>query len=107
MSRSKYEIKAQAELEAEGWLVDSKVGLGRWSKNRDFWNLYDLVAYKPGQIRYISIKGHNRGSTEHRESLDKMRFPDGVSNELWVWPNNKIKKGWIKKEFEEKEREEQ
>jgi len=100
--RSKYEVKAQKELEAEGYLVDNKSGMGRWSKNRDFWNLYDLVAYKPHQIRYISIKGHIGGSlrTAHTAELSKMVFPKGCTNEFWEFPNTK-KKEWVKRILKE------
>lgn len=98
--RSKYEIKAQKELEAEGWRVDNKAGMARFSKNRDFFNLFDLVAVKEGEaLRYISIKGHNRGSAEHRLALQNFWLPSCCQKELWAWPNNKKKKGWIKTIF--------
>ena len=28
MARSKYEVKAQKDLESEGWVVDDKAGMG-------------------------------------------------------------------------------
>jgi len=96
--RSKYEIKAEKELQADGWLVDNKAYMVRWSKNRDFFHLWDLVAYKPGKLHYISIKGHIGGKQrrEHLAELEKMVLPPGVTNELWIWPDNKKKKEWIK-----------
>lgn len=97
--RSKYEIKAQKELENEGWRVDNKAGMSRWSKNRDFFNLFDLVAVKKGEaIRYISIKGHIGGSlrTAHSQEIRDFWLPPCCSKELWIWPNNKKKKEWIK-----------
>ena len=100
--RSKYEIKCQKELEAEGWFIDNKAGMSRWSKNRDFFNLFDLVAVKKGEaIRYISIKGHNRGrgvtpSGDIRNEIKDFWLPECCIKELWVWPKNKKKKGWIK-----------
>jgi len=97
---SKYEIKAKKELEAEGWKVDDKRGMSRFSKNRDFWNRFDLVAVKKGSpLRWISIKGHNRGSKEHRLELSDFWLPEGNTKELWIWPANKKKKGWIKLKF--------
>lgn len=100
--RSKYEIKCQKELETEGWFIDNKAGMSRWSKNRDFFNLFDLVAVKKGEaIRYISIKGHNRGygvtpSGDIRNEIKYFWLPECCIKELWVWPNNKKQKGWIK-----------
>lgn len=96
--RSKYEIKAQKELEAEGWTVDNKAGMGRFAKNRDFFNTFDLVAVKRGcELRWISIKGHNRGNREHRDGISNFWLPNGNVKELWYWPKNKKKKEWIKK----------
>lgn len=98
---SKYETKAQKELEAEGYFVDYKRYMTRFAKMRDFWNLFDLVAIKKGEkIRYISIKGHNRGygvtpSGDIRNEIRDFWMPECCVKELWVWPNTK-KKAWIK-----------
>ena len=97
MARSKYEIKAEKELIVDGWRVDNKAGMFRFSKHRDFFNTFDLVAYKPGIIRYISIKGHIGGSlrTSHQKEISDFIFPLGVIKELWEWPKTK-KKEWRK-----------
>lgn len=97
--RSKYEVKAQKELEAEGWRVDNKAGMARFSKNRDFWNLFDLVAVRLDKhyVRWISIKGHNRGNATHRRELQEFYLPPGNIKELWYWPDNRKKKEWVKK----------
>jgi len=101
--RSKYEILAQKELEKEGWKVDNKAGMGRWSKNRDFWNLFDLVALKDGEgLRWISIKGVDGGfanaktGENHREDLKAFRLPEGNIKELWWWSKSKKDPGWRK-----------
>lgn len=96
--RSKYEIKAQKELEKYGWTVDNKAGMGRWAVNRDFFNLFDLVAIRKGaeNVRWISIKGHNSNQRKHRNEIAKLPFPKGNIKELWRWPKNKKKKEWIK-----------
>lgn len=93
---SKYEIRAKKELEAEGWRVDDKRGMSRFSKNRDFWNLFDLVCVKRGEpMRWISIKGHNSNQRGHREAIQDFWLPEGNIKELWRWPGNK-QKTWIK-----------
>jgi hypothetical protein len=95
--RAKYEIKAQKELEADGWTVDNKAGMGRFAKNRNFWNLFDLVAVKRGEpLRWISIKGHNSSLQSHEQIISDFFLPPGNRKELWRWPKNKRKKAWIK-----------
>lgn len=84
MARSVYEIKAQKTLESQGWKVDNKAGMGRWSKNRDFFNLFDLVAVRAGDpVRWIAIKGHNGGYSELRKLIKQFFLPEGNSKELW------------------------
>ena len=90
MARSKYEIKAQKSLEKEGYLVDNKAGMSRWSANRDFWHLFDLVAIKKGKkLRYIAIKGHGGGYSELREKLKVFWMPKSCIKELWRYTDTK------------------
>lgn len=96
--RSKYEAKCEKELKEEGWLVDTKKGMSRFATERDYWHLFDIIAVKKGcSLRFISVKGHNRGSKEHHEALKNFWLPDSCQKEIWIWPNNKKKKEWIKK----------
>ena len=84
MARSKYEIKAQKELEAEGYVVDNKAGMGRWAKNRDFFNIFDLVAVRRGEpIRWISIKGLKGAYKSHVDEIREFWLPEGNVKELW------------------------
>lgn len=98
--RSKYEIKAQKELEAEGWIVDNKAGMSRWATNRDYWHLFDLIAVKNDVgMKFIAIKGHVTGSVINtlKSQIQAFWLPDGLSKELWRWPKRKIKKeSWVK-----------
>lgn len=94
--RSKYEVKAQKELEEKGYRVDNKAGMSRWSKNRDFWNLFDLVAIKRGEpMRWISIKGETGGYMENRKAITEFWLPEGNTKEQWRMPKRK-KREWIK-----------
>jgi len=93
---SKYEFKAKKELEEDGWRVDDKRGMGRWSKNRDFFNIFDLVAIKKGNpIRWISIKGKAGVPGAHRKELDEFWMPKGNVKEVWSKSMSK-KKYWRK-----------
>lgn len=94
--RSKYEIRAQKELEAEGWLVDNKAGMGRHARNRDFWNLFDLVCVKRRVgVRYISIKGLKGIPSDHRKQIKDFWLPAGCSKEIWA-RSQSSKKYWNK-----------
>jgi len=92
MARSKYEVKAQKELEAEGWIVDNKAGMSRWSKNRDFWNTFDLVARKKEHpLRWISIKGTQGLIKSHQKEIKDCWLPKGNIKELWCRSKSKTK----------------
>jgi hypothetical protein len=81
---SKYEVKAKKDLEKEGWKVDDKRGMSRWSKNRDFWNLFDLVAIKQGEpMRWISIKGTQGLLKQLKAEIEAFWMPKGNIKELW------------------------
>ena len=94
MAVSKYEIKAQRELEADGWTVDYKRGLSRFAKMRDFWNLYDLVAIKKGfPIKYIAIKGKAGDYYKLLPLIKAFWMPDCCQKELWRYSSSKKYKG--------------
>lgn len=91
--RSKYEIKAQKLLESEGWLVDYKPRSRFAFGKVDFFNAFDLLAYKPKKLRFISIKGHAGASKKHQNTIRSFVMPRGCTKELWIWPRSN--KGWI------------
>lgn len=81
---SKYEIRAKKVLVEQGWIVDDKRGMGRWSKNRDFFNLFDLVAVRVGDpIRWIAIKGKAGDYWKLREQIRNFWLPESNQKELW------------------------
>ena len=97
--RSRYEIKCQKQLEAEGYIVDYKTRPSFYAVNVDYFNLFDIVAVKKGKpVRWISIKGHAGVPPKHREAIKKFPLPkQGNSKEIWHWPKRKKKKeDWIK-----------
>ena len=97
--RSKYEIRAQKELERDGWVVDNKAGMAFYAKNRDFFHLFDLVAVKRGEkIRYIAIKGQSGGYKDLAPKIQAFWMPDCCIKELWRWPKktDRKKEAWLK-----------
>ncbi len=83
--RSKFEKRAQKDLESEGYFVDWKLrpSLNSPHYNTDYWRLFDLLAYKPFEIRLISIKGKNCPK-KHKDDLKSFKVPKGVTVELWM-----------------------
>jgi len=99
MARSKFEIKAQKELEKEGYLVDWKIR-PRFKNpyyNTDYFNLFDLLAYKPNEpIRFISIKGTMGVLKKHKDKIKKFKAP-GIKKEAWWYRKLKGSNKFIKK----------
>lgn len=97
--RSKYEILAEKQLKADGWIVDTKAGMARWAINRDFFHLFDILCIKPSgeKLHFISIKGHNSNQRGHRDAIRAFKLPLGCVKQLWRWPKRKKgNEGWIK-----------
>lgn len=89
--RSKYEIKAQKELEADGWRVDYKLRprFANSHYNTDYFNLFDLLAHKEGIVRWISIKGHGGVPKVHRDALTAFKMGSNNVKEIWVYREDK------------------
>ena len=92
MARSVYEIKAHKQLVGEGYIVDFKARVSRPIRgyHYDFFNLFDLVCYKPNEpLRWISIKGHAYAPRAHREALIAFKMMPGNIKELWIYKIHK------------------
>ncbi len=90
MARSRFERKAQKELEQRGYLVDWKIRPSGWKMPRgynvDYFGLWDLMAYKFGEpIRFISIKGQAGVPRKHREEIEEFQLPEGMQKEIWTY----------------------
>jgi hypothetical protein len=96
--RSKFEIRAQRELEVEGYFVDWKLRPSMPSPhyNTDYWNLFDLAAWKPGELLFISIKGKTCPKL-HKDHLKLFKVPKGVRVELWMFDKQLEDKRKIRK----------
>lgn len=94
MARSKWEIRAGKTLKEDGWKVDYKVRPPFLIRGYsvDYFNLFDILAYKPGlPLRFISVKPKN-APPAHRQAIADF-VPEGTfSKELWRFdrdPKNK------------------
>jgi hypothetical protein len=86
MARSKFEIKTQKTLEAEGYLIDWKIRPTRPNPyyNTDYFNLFDLIAYKEGEpVRWISVKGTMGLLKTHWQEIKDFKMPEGNQKEVW------------------------
>lgn len=107
--RSKFEIRAQKELERKGYKVDYKARPRRVPRNYqvDYFGVFDLMAYKPGELRMISIKPASNCPTKHQEDVVSMVLPRGITKEIWRYdrdPKNRTKlrvRVWV---FEDKKK---
>jgi shikimate 5-dehydrogenase len=92
--KSKFEIKAQKELEADGWLVDWKVKPFRTPRgyNVDYWGLFDLLAYQGGLIRGIAIKGQGGVPKALREAVENFQVCEHFVKEIWYYSRHTVNK---------------
>jgi hypothetical protein len=85
--RSRYEIRAHKELEAEGYLVDYKIRprFPIRHYNTDYFGLFDLLALKEGEgvMRCIAIKGLAGNRHLIIREIEAVQFPPGIQKEIW------------------------
>lgn len=100
--RSIYEVKAQKELEKEGYKVDWKMRPNRMMRmgtySPDYFGLFDLLAYKKKEsLRWISIKGKAGIPGEHLKEIKAFILPPNNIKEIWGKSTGKDKtKYWHK-----------
>lgn len=84
--RSKFELRADRELQIEGYYTDYKarISVPMRGYNQDYFHLYDLIAWKPGELRFISVKGKTCPA-KHKKDLAAFKLPAGCTSELWMF----------------------
>jgi hypothetical protein len=94
--RSKFEIRAQKLLEAEGWHVDWKAKPRRTpvGYSVDYWNIWDLLAHQDYIIRGIAIKGQGGVPQALRKAIEDFKACDHFVKEIWTFrqPTHKAKR---------------
>ena len=90
---------AVKELRADGWQVSVVERVGRFLKERDLWDNFDIAAIKEDKIRFIQVKSNSTGGIRHKiGSFASAHKIAGVSFELWVHKDRE--KGFRKDIFE-------
>src|SRR3990172_4819018 len=87
--RSPYERRAQTELESENYFVEWKMRRPRIMRKgkytQDFFNRFDLLAYKLGEsLRWISIKGRAGVPSKHLKEIKEFILPTNNIKEIWA-----------------------
>jgi len=90
MARSKFEIKAQKELEDQGYLVDWKIRPSGFKIPKgyrvDYFGLFDLIGYRAGDpLRFISVKGTMGILEKHRKEIENFWLPESCQKEIWQY----------------------
>lgn len=76
------ELKAKKLLEAAGYAVERRIR-GRFT--RDFYNLFDLLAVRGKDMRFVQVKSNSRETPELREAIQLFPVPDCCTKEVWVY----------------------
>lgn len=92
--RSRYEAKTQKELERQGYVVDYKCRPYRVPRGYkvDTFGLFDILAYRDGELVCIAVKGHEGVPGKLRKGIEEFTVSK-VTREIWVYQKNgKVKK---------------
>jgi len=94
------ELKCQKFLEAEGFLVQ-RAGYRRFQQN-DFFNLFDVMAIKPGITLFVQVKTNAKpGRKVFQDIADFMQKYPQFDAEIWIWCEKRRtgRTGWRKFQF--------
>ncbi|MCC7570478.1 hypothetical protein KO465_03980 [Candidatus Micrarchaeota archaeon] len=89
---SKHEREAKQELEEQGWIAFKPQKTSRFG-TQDIFNMFDLVAVKENQLKFIQIKtGSTAGFLKKLKKWSAEHSILGVSWELWVRKDARLSK---------------
>lgn len=85
----RHEKEAREYLEANKWLTDIK----NWSKwsNKDFFNMFDIVAIRKDVVRFIQVKSNTSDFYTARKEVKKWMKDNQLrlNCEVWLKENRK------------------
>ncbi len=101
------ELLCKKELEKEGWNVVFRsytIKMGPIYKGIDFASIFDVIAIKGMEWKFVSVKHYGSAQTkypEHQSEIRKFSVEHGLNGmlfELWLWhPSKWIGRGKNKK----------
>ena len=80
---SRTENMAKQHLRTEGWLVDSKP----WTRygGKDFYKMFDIVAIREGQTRWIQIKSNMSDFYTARKKIKEWMLDNNLFIVAEIW----------------------
>lgn len=87
------ERKAELELQKDGWITYRVKGATKFIKNVDIFSLFDIVARKDRNIRWIQVKSNRQATIQPYKDYYYTYCSPNESVELWTWQD---RKGWRK-----------
>lgn len=96
------ELRAEKELNLDGWITYRVKGTTRFNKNVDIFGEFDILAVKKGIHKYIQIKANQKPGLKDIVRLGKLHkkyFGVKTKFEWWTYWNRgkrKSKQGWEK-----------
>jgi hypothetical protein len=80
---SRNQLKTRKYLEEEGWIVYTVVRV-KFKPDHDIFGLFDHVAWKDGNIRFVQTKS-NRCPKSVLDEIREFETPNGVTKQVFVW----------------------
>lgn len=90
------EIKTRNALEAVGFDVILAPNPTKYSKQNDFFGLFDAIAISKNEVKLIQVKSNQTAKPYEREAIQEFECPESCSKELWIW-KDRVKQPIIKK----------
>lgn len=86
----KRELDCKKLLERGGWLVHLTDMPHKWKKQMDMFGVFDIIALKSGQKRFIQVKsGSTQGCKKVLKSFKSEWLEPKDIVEIWVWKKRK------------------
>ena len=77
------ERKAQKILEEQGYAVQLTQPGTRFQKDKDLFNLWDLIAVSEEEVRFIQVKSNRRVYGKEKRKYQDFVCPDFCTKEIW------------------------
>ena len=76
-------LKGRKILEKQGYLTETVEKTGKYTKNKDLFNLFDLIAIKPNHTKLIQFKTNTKPTLKPYHAFAKT-YPQ-FHIEIWTW----------------------
>lgn len=86
------ELELRRKLTNDGWLCETK----NWNRfaSKDFYGLFDILALKADNIRFIQVKSNKRHISKAREEIKNWLESNNLTLNCEIWCRENHKE-WI------------